>query len=68
MIECYTFLCPCHSLHDGGPDEGPFCYQERCTQTARYIQYVDKYIKAATRNTRTLASVPLVPVVFKPKR
>ena len=67
-IECYLFLCPNHCMHTDGPDEGPFCYQEQCTVSARYIRYTKEFQDTAIQNQKTLKAVPLIPIKLINKR
>jgi len=69
-IECYLFLCPNHSMHEQGPDEGPFCFQQECTVTARYVRYITQFQATALHNQKLLKTAPLFNVKYsvKPKR
>lgn len=53
-IECYYDKCPNHAIHLDS-DEGPFCYQNKCTateeQTNEYAILRNNYLK---ENNRTL--------------
>ena len=50
-IECYVSACPFHSCHDEGPDEGPFCYQDKCQVSQGYIDTVLPYCPGTLSDT-----------------
>jgi len=64
-IECYLFLCPHHSFHEEGPDEGPFCYQDRCSVSTKYYEYAKEFQDAAIKNQETFKDALIVTIDTK---